>query len=175
MQLKKSEIEKLITLFKNNQIKKREYEALRYRPRKSPRNTLLLSNGNQSDEKKENKLLRPILGIFALGSTGFLLARAKSANPFFSITKKLVAPDPVSICMTVEDPRLEVPQLGIFGIDTVKGFLRAHSEPLFGRENSSPIEPLRALPNPERLVGRDVHYFTTSEDSPTPSVKEAGN
>ena len=108
LQLKKSEIETLIRLFKNNQIKKREYEPLRYRPRKSPRNNLLLSNGNQSDEKKENQLLTPfqsvksLLGIVALSSTPFLLFLTRSANPFFSITKKLVVPDPVSICILMQ-------------------------------------------------------------------------
>lgn len=55
--------------------------------------------------KKGGQLLRSIMGILALGSSGSLLTLVGFANPFFSVTKKLVASDPVSICMPAENQR----------------------------------------------------------------------
>ena len=167
LQLNKNEIKKLITLFKNHQIEERDYKR-RIDYQESRRYILLSSNVNQSDEKKWDQLLRSIMGILALGSTGFLLFLEKYGNPFFSVTKKLVASDPVSICMPAENPRLEVPQLSMLGLNALR---RSYSTGSLSVLRDSPAPVVCAAPNPIQTY--DVHAFTSSDDSRVPSVEDS--
>ena len=154
-------------MFKNNQIEERDYKR-RIHYQKSHRNILLSSNVNQSDEKKWDQLLNSIMGILALGSTGFLLFRERYTNPFFSVTKKLVASDPVSLCMPAENPKLEVTQLSMLGLNALR---RSYSTGSLSVFRDSPAPVVRASPNP--IQTSDAEFFTSSDDSPVPSVEDS--